>query len=227
MLSITAYARTDDDDEDIDLSEILIPIPIVVTSEPGAEPQPLTPDGNLSLVDDSFVTSIGEKQFITIETKNGNFFYIFIDRTGHKENVHFLNLVDELDLLALLDDDVELPERDQSEPYIPASLQETEDELEPEADNGNSGNFIAIIVFLLIAAGGAGFYFKVIKPKQAVNSGGNLMSLDELDGDDDENEFDGGEDEDDYVNTETEPENETIDIDESSEKEYEDEEDYI
>ena len=39
---------------------------------------PLTPDGNMNLVDD-MVTSSG-KQFITVTTRDGNYFYIIIDR---------------------------------------------------------------------------------------------------------------------------------------------------
>ena len=39
----------------------------------------LTPDGNLSLIDDLGGTSSG-KQFITVETKGGNVFYLIIDR---------------------------------------------------------------------------------------------------------------------------------------------------
>ena len=42
-------------------------------------------------------------QFVTVESKNGNTFYLVIDHaTG---DVYFLNLVDEADLLALLEDE--------------------------------------------------------------------------------------------------------------------------
>lgn len=72
----------------------------------------LTPDGNLSLIDDiqqvesyaSDESELKDKQFITVQSKNGNYFYIVIDRSGDTENVYFLNLVDEADLMALMED---------------------------------------------------------------------------------------------------------------------------
>ena len=71
-----------------------------------------TPPGNLSLIDDFLQIEIPgtedteqvEKQFITVQSKSGNTFYIVIDREGEKENVHFLNMVDEADLLSLIED---------------------------------------------------------------------------------------------------------------------------
>ena len=70
--------------------------------EPEATPEPpFTPEGNLSLIDDIPYQS---KQFITVQSKSGNYFYIIIDRAADEENVYFLNMVDEADLLALMDD---------------------------------------------------------------------------------------------------------------------------
>lgn len=85
----------------------------------------LTPDGNMSLVDDIFQGEsynegeqrvIQSKQFITVQTKSGNSFYIIIDRSKDGENVYFLNLVDESDLLSLMEEAPEAP----SEPEKPA-----------------------------------------------------------------------------------------------------------
>ena len=42
-----------------------------------------------------------------MQSKSGNTFYIVIDRSGDTENVYFLNLVDEADLMALMGDDAE------------------------------------------------------------------------------------------------------------------------
>ena len=65
----------------------------------------LTPDGNLSLIDDIGSPTTSGKQFITVETKNGNVFYLIIDRDDEgEETVHFLNQVDEADLMALTED---------------------------------------------------------------------------------------------------------------------------
>lgn len=66
----------------------------------------LTPDGNLTLADDMGSATGARKQFITLVTKAGNTFYLIIDRDDKGEQtVHFLNLVDEADLHALMDEE--------------------------------------------------------------------------------------------------------------------------
>ena len=90
----------------------------VEQAEPAPEPEPennppLTPAGNLTLVD-NVTTSSGTKQFLTLTSRAGNFYYIVIDydKDGN-ENAHFLNQVDERDLISLMDEDEakELEER--------------------------------------------------------------------------------------------------------------------
>lgn len=170
----------------------------------------LTPVGNLTLIDDilqdentASVESVENeqksKQFITVQSKNGNYFYIIIDRSGDTENVYFLNLVDETDLFALLETDEEPAE---TEP-VPTCICEdkcitgevntkcevckltmkdcdgkvvaqTPDTPEPEpAEQDNSA--LLLLLILLAAGGGAAYwYFKMYKTKQNIKGSTEL-----------------------------------------------------
>ena len=68
----------------------------------------LTPEGNLTLVDD-YHTNYSDgsgQQFITLVSKSGATFYLVIDRNSKgAQTVHFMNLVDEADLLALMEEE--------------------------------------------------------------------------------------------------------------------------
>ena len=180
--SVTAYAGGG---EDIPTNDSGV---IVET-----EPQPLTPDGNLSLIDDIEGEAAEDKQFIIVQSKNGNYFYIIVDRAAEGENtVHFLNQVDEADLMALMEDGsgkAQAPAvctcKDKCKAGAvntacpvckndlkgctgkerPAETEEPAQTEPPKKDNGSAGTIIFIIVALL-AVGGVGYYVKIVRPKQ-------------------------------------------------------------
>ena len=147
----------------------------------------LTPDGNLTLVDDIKTKDTNEKEFLTVVSKSGNYFYIIVDRADNGEmNVHFLNLVDEKDLMDLIDEETMEPVKE-PEPIIIEPTPEPEPEEEPK--KSPIGAILAILGLLALAGGGAFYYFNFVKPNQ---SNGNPDNLDDLDwdDDDDEEEFD-------------------------------------
>ena len=136
--------------------------PITVT---GQDAGPLTPEGNLTVVDD-YQTTFSDgtaQQFITLVSKSGAYFYLIIDRAADgDQTAHFLNMVDEADLLALMDEE-DLPEPE-PEP-APAPEPEPLPEPEPEEDDG-AGKFVLVLLVLAGIAGGGAYFWLKMREKQ-------------------------------------------------------------
>ena len=150
----------------------------------------LTPSGNLTLVDDYGERNGEGQQFVTLVTKNGNYFYLIIDRDEKgEETVHFLNLVDERDLFALMEDDekaayesqmaAEQAAREAAEKAAAeaaAATQSGESETQKPDDEpakeGKKTNMapILIIIVLMAAAGGGWFFMQTKKKKKAADA---------------------------------------------------------
>ena len=181
-LSVTAYAETPTE---------------TPTDDSGVkvDPKPLTPEGNMTLVDDIQGDAAKDKQFIVVQSRGGNYFYIVIDNAADGENrVHFLNQVDEADLLSIIDEDLQSVQQQTTPPVIeqPTQITEPEPTTQPEKPKENNPLY-GLILFLLVAVlggGGAIFYFKVIKPKQSVKGGTDLDDFDLEEWEDDEPEED-------------------------------------
>lgn len=137
-----------------------------VKSEDNEKSEPITPDGNLTLVDDFSGKETEAKQFITLVTKDGNYFYLVIDRDDEgKETVHFLNQVDEADLLSLMEDEeIEELGLGQEEQPIEENIAEEPEEIiiekskpeekkNPQVSTGVIiSGMIAVVGFLILAA---------------------------------------------------------------------------
>ncbi len=135
------------------------------------EEGPLTPAGNLSLVDDIGEAEASGKQFITVVTKSGNYFYLIIDRDEDgKENVHFLNQVDEEDLFALLDE--EDAARLRTEMTVPEPTEEPEvivtetPEIVLDPDKEPKSILPGVMILLLLLIGGAGTAVFILQKKK-------------------------------------------------------------
>jgi hypothetical protein len=204
--------------------------------------EPLTPEGNLSLIDDILQNeayasdegvTVGDKQFITVQSKSGNYFYIVIDRSGDTENVYFLNLVDEADLMALMEeadggdslvctckDKCATGSVDTSCPVCKSNMSEcagkeaaastpkpdadSDADSEKEPEKEKSGNNGLLLIVLVIAlAGGGALYWFKFRKPKPDTKG--PADLDD---------YDYGEDDEEYENEDEPEEADTEDNDE-------------
>ena len=131
---------------------------------------------------------------ITVQTKLGNSFYIIIDRSKDGENVYFLNLVDESDLLSLMEEAPSEPEKPaecscedkcelgsvnaecevckmdltkcmgKEKPKEEATPDGAEKEA-PKKEKKSVNPALLLLPLLALAGGGAYWFFKIRKPK--------------------------------------------------------------
>lgn len=182
-------------------------------AENNAEPNPFTPAGQASVLDNA--TDGDGKEFYTFITPEENVFYLVIDNQRDSENVYFLNAVTEDDLAALAEkgekdgtgesavpevivctctDKCEAGMVNTSCPVCKNDLSactgkeqappETEEPAKEDTKKGSGGAFIFVLLAAL-AVGGAGYYFKIYKPKHDLD---DAEDLDELLEDEDEAE---------------------------------------
>lgn len=156
---------------------------VTVTDE---ETGALTPEGNLTLVDD-YHTDYSDgsgQQFITLVSKSGATFYLVIDRNAKgQQTVHFMNLVDEADLLALMEEDAadaytaEKEAAAQTEQERKQAEEDAKKAAEEAAASGTEqtgGNkvtkyaatFLGVLALVGLAAGGGIYTFMKQKQKK-------------------------------------------------------------
>ena len=143
----------------------------------------LTPEGNLTLVDDHHTNySDGSgQQFITLVSKSGNTFYLVIDRNAKgQQTVHFMNLVDEADLLTLMEEedaDAYTAEREAAEQDKLKAEEEAKKAAEEAAASGEeqpkenkvtkiASGFLGVVVLIALVAGGGFYAFAKQKQKK-------------------------------------------------------------
>ena len=197
------------------LPEVVEEDVVTVTDETSGA---LTPEGNLTLVDD-YHTNYSDgsgQQFITLVSKSGATFYLVIDRNAKgQQTVHFMNLVDEADLLALMEEDAADAYTAKKEAAAQAeqdrlkSEEEAKKAAEEAAASGEeqpkenkvtkiASGFLGVVVLIALAAGGGYLYIKMkgVKPASKKNQPDpdadyndedeDTLQLPEDDGDEDE-----------------------------------------
>ena len=169
------------------LPEVVEEDVVTVTDETSGA---LTPEGNLTLVDD-YHTDYSDgsgQQFITLVSKSGATFYLVIDRNAKgQQTVHFMNLVDEADLLALMEEDAadaytaEKEAAAQAEQDRLKAEEEAEEEAKKAAEEAAASGteqpkenkvtkiasgFLGVFVLIALAAGGGFYAFAKQKQKK-------------------------------------------------------------
>ena len=173
------------------------PEPIVQTEYIVIGPgMPFQSDGNAHTLD-MLYSAATNKQFITLQSKSGNTFYLVIDydkpidEDAEMYETYFLNLVDERDLLALMSDEEKeaLPTPTPEIVYVTpeptsAPQRETPATEEPQTDKPNQMTAIVALVGILAAVGIGAFVLKKNKGKAPAGRTDSDLDLEDDDEDD-------------------------------------------
>ena len=241
--SMTAFAYADDTDQNLPITEATQPEDMTDTTEPEdtssvlSEREPIDDEGN-AYTRDLLYDKATNKQFITVQTKSGNTFYIIIDYDApvndeeEQYQTYFLNMVDEADLLALMDEaavealttcvckehcetgavniDCPVCKTNMSEctgvtpePETPVEDDPADTSVEEPEKKSNMGMIIGVIAIVGIG-GAAYYYFKFVRGKKQQDE--------DMDFFDDE-----GYEEEPYINEDEEPDITADDEDEITE----------
>mgnify|MGYP000230624655 CR=1 FL=1 len=168
----------------------------VPTAEPTAQPtampeyiqtgpgQAFTGSGNMRTLDVLY-SAHTNKQFISLETKSGQTYYLVIDydkpldKDGEQYETYFLNLVDDRDLFGVVSKD----EQPTPEPTATPTPKPTA-EPKPEAERMTDSTAMMALVLLVVLIAGGAAAFVVLGKKRDAQTRYNT----ELDDDDDDEE---------------------------------------
>jgi hypothetical protein len=201
--TVPAFAYADDTEQELPVTEATQPEATPETAAPEEpepyEGEPIDGEGN-AYTRDLLYDKATNKQFITVQTKTGNTFYVVIDYDApineeeEQYQTYFLNMVDEADLLALLDEETasslttcncdtrceagavntecSVCKTNMSEctgavpePEEPVEDAEAEAPEEPENASPNIALIIGIVALVGIG-GGVYYYFKFVRGKK-------------------------------------------------------------
>lgn len=153
-------------------------------------------DGTGTVIENSTVTS-AQREFFTIKTAAGNVFYIVVDKEKTSDNVYLLTPVTESDLIKLAGSktaDIITSGSTTSQQQTNSTVSQatttfsqstvSQAQNAPETNkslnntkaqqSGSVGTIVFVILAVLIV-GGAGFYFKIYKPRHEMGNGEDDM----------------------------------------------------
>ena len=137
------------------------------TGEP-TEGKPFSMGGNMKTVD-LLYSKATNKQFITVQTRKGETYYLVIDydkpldKDGEQYETYFLNLVDDRDLFGVVSKD-EQPTPEPTATPTPKPTAEPKPEAEKTTD---STAMMALVLLVVLIAGGAAAFVVLEKKRDA------------------------------------------------------------